>query len=262
MAASTNRTVNRALDIITLVAKNNEEGLTFSDISSMLEIPKGTLHPILGSLMQYRILHLNVQKRRYFLGEELFNLGNYFSNRTNILPVIDRVMEQAVKRTGFTSFFAVLAGNEVRYLLQRVANAGLQVVASPTFGLKAHCSALGKAMLLDLNREELHRLFPDGLAVMTEHTVTDVDVLYDQLAEMHRDGIAKEREESSPHVQCVAAPIRYDGNIIAAVSISFPVWIDAPEELSVIRQALLEEKREIEEIVRQNSQAWIYSELK
>ncbi len=42
----------------------------------------------------------------------------------------------------------------------------------------------------------------------TEKSITDFDVLYDQLLEVQRTQIASECEESMEHLKCLAVPIR------------------------------------------------------
>lgn len=259
---TSNRTVNRALEILQIVADNNNDGLILSDISRMLGIPKSSISSILTSLKEGRLLNYNEKEKRYYLGGELFNLGNRYVDDSNILSSIGKVMEEAAERTGYTSFFAVLSGNEVRYLLRKVSSSLTTLPAAPQYALKASCTGVGKALLIDSTRDQLDVLFSSGIPKVTSHTITDTAELYSQLVEMRESDIAYEQEESSVGIQCKATPIRFHGKIIAAVSISFPIWINKKDEVEKIISSLRYERSQIERIVEQNPNRWVFSSLR
>jgi IclR family KDG regulon transcriptional repressor len=256
-----NRTVDRALEILDLVASNNKEGLIFSDISRELKIPKSSLSSILVSLVNNSFLAYNAKEKSYFLGEAMFNLGNRFVDNLNMLASIEKVLARTVQETGYTSFFAVLSGNETRYLLRKVSSSQTFTPASPQYALKASCTGVGKAMLLDKTKEELDALFVSGMPKVTPNTITSTEELYEQLSACKARDIVFEKEESSLNIQCRATPIRYNGKILAAVSISFPIWVTDADEISKIEQALVEEATAIERIIGQAPNKWVYSNI-
>ncbi len=256
--STTNRTVDRALEILNLVADNNKDGLIFSDISKHLGIPKSSLHPIMLSLVNARFLSYVAKEKAYYLGEAMFNLGNRFADNSNILASIERIIENAVIASGYTSFFGVLSGNEVRYLLRKVSSSQA-APASPQYALKASCSGVGKALLLDFSEDQVISLFSNGMPQITKNSITDARVLYNQLKEAKEKDIVFEKEESTIGIQCRATPIRYQGKILAAVSISFPIWVKQEEEIDKIEKILREEKAQIERLIAQNPSRWIFS---
>ena len=54
--------------------------------------------------------------------------------------------------------------------------------------------------------------------------MVDIDVLYQQLLEVRRTGIAQEKEENYEFVQCIATPLYKNGKPVLALSISFPTF--------------------------------------
>ena len=62
--------------------------------------------------------------------------------------------------------------------------------------------------------DDLKRVYPDGLVPVTENTVQSFEVLYNQLLKIRKTGFGYEKEESTPHIQCVSTPIRYQGKLI------------------------------------------------
>jgi DNA-binding IclR family transcriptional regulator len=81
-----------------------------------------------------------------------------------------------------------------------------------------HCTALGKAYLAFGTR-----VVPVNFARFTASTIVDRAALETDLVEARRLGYARDDEEFSPGVRCVASAIR-DGNgrMVAAVGLSGP----------------------------------------
>jgi IclR family acetate operon transcriptional repressor len=88
----------------------------------------------------------------------------------------------------------------------------------------AHASAMGKALLAGLPEKELRRLLGRGpLPALTEHTISEVPALLEELERIRRQGFALDDEETFPGIRCVAAPIRNArGATLAAISVTVP----------------------------------------
>jgi acetyl-CoA synthetase len=98
----------------------------------------------------------------------------------------------------------------------------------PGLGLRvrenAHALALGKVALSLLGDEELDRYIARGLRRFTPHTITDPDVLRDELDAIRAGGIASDCEELADNFCCLATPARnLDGSVVAALGISMSV---------------------------------------
>ena len=255
-----NRTVNRALNTLELISQHNEEGMTLAEIAKALEVPKSSMQSILVSLRDAKFLVYKEKEYRFFLGEALFNLGSKFTDQSNILSIIEDVMIELSDKVGYTTFFGVLVGNEIQFLLRNVPPS-IKTPAFPRYRLKAHCTGVGKALILDLEKEELEQLFKDGLPKILPNTIDSVDKLYESLVEMRLNGFGTEIEESSPGIQCIAIPIRYNGNIVAAMSVSFPVSKTEAVNEEIIKSGLKEAKSKTELIISRNISKWIYSKV-
>ena len=260
-AGSSNRTVDRALDVLGIVARHSRDGIIFSDIARALEAPKSSLSPIIISLVNKGFLNYSRNEKKYFLGEALYSLGNLFVDGSDILALIEGILAQTVEELGYTSFFGVIAGDETRYLLRRISPSQAYQSASPQYALKVSCTGLGKALIIDYSRERMDELFSEGMPSVTANTITSVDILYKQILSFRAKDIVYEKEESTPGIQCRATPIRYNGRVIAAVSISFPASISSDEEYGRIERTLMSERTKIERLIENNPQKWIFSSL-
>ncbi len=81
---------------------------------------------------------------------------------------------------------------------------------------------------------------------LTENTITDKRELEKELGKVREQGFALDREENEKDVCCVAAPIRnYQGEVIAAISISSPVFRIDKNAQNNLKEALIQTCREI-----------------
>lgn len=88
-------------------------------------------------------------------------------------------------------------------------------------GDEAHALALGKVALAMLGRDALAAYLGRGLRRFTEHTVVRPEELLAELADVRRDGVARDREEYEADFCCLAAPVRDgEGRAVAILGIS------------------------------------------
>jgi DNA-binding IclR family transcriptional regulator len=85
-----------------------------------------------------------------------------------------------------------------------------------------HCTAVGKALLAYLPRDQLALLAPDGkLQRLTARTPGSLEALEHQLRTIRERGYAVDDEEFHRNIRCVAAPVRTgDGSVVASMGIS------------------------------------------
>jgi DNA-binding IclR family transcriptional regulator len=88
----------------------------------------------------------------------------------------------------------------------------------------AHCTATGKVLLAHLPDDRLDRLLVGWeLKEKTPHTITDHQLLREELMRVRRRGWAHNRYESEPDHLSVGAPVRNAmGDVVAAMSVVGP----------------------------------------
>lgn len=197
-----------------------ENGSTLGEISATLRIGKSTVHRLLATLKDHDFVWLDPQSSRYMLGSRILQLSQNVAMSWGE-PILARLAEA----TGETCNLAVLEGAEVRYVVIKESKNPLRMSGQAGRKLPAHCTALGKALLADLSRKDLMRLYgkKQRLETPTPNSISTVAELCDYLERTRPAGAFVDNEEMFSGVICVAAPIRNrHGRIIAAVSISFP----------------------------------------
>ena len=95
-----------------------------------------------------------------------------------------------------------------------------------------HCTAIGKALLAYADDELQAAVLSGPLDRRTPHTVVAPGVLRRQLDRVLETGLAYEREESTPGLLCVAAPVLDVAGqaAVAAISVTGPVGRFRPEQ--------------------------------
>ncbi len=242
------RAADRTIRAIEYVAAS-PSGRTFSQIVEHLDAPKSSIHPILRTLCERGFLMVSPDTRLYRTGARLFECGNSYLEQTDALALIRGQMRRIVDACSETCHFGILEGGDVLYLLKIDSPEPIRMYSSVGRRLSAYATALGKALLSDHTPAMLKALYPEGLKPVTDRTVVHMDELAAQLAAVRETGLSYESEESDQHVRCVGAPIRKDGRIVAAVSVSVPLFRAEEEKMRFIGDLLRNARARIEGIV-------------
>lgn len=134
------------------------------------------------------------------------------------------IMHTVVEGCGETCHLGVLSKGDVLYLAKVNSPQAIRMFSMTGRRLPAYSTAIGKALLRDLEPEQLRELYPDGLKALLPNTVTDFDALYGQLLEIRKQGFAYEQEESNENIRCIAVPLCTGGRVTAAMSVAIPTF--------------------------------------
>lgn len=244
------RATQRVIEMLERLTSGPAQGMTLTELASELDAPKSSLFPIIHTLYKLHMLSLNEDTGRYSIGYKAYEIGNSYIRRGGLTMDIQSQMRLIVEECGETCYFAQLAGGDVFYLYKVDSKEPIRSVVSPGERLPAYATGIGKALLSGKTKEEVIRLYPEGLKALTPHTITEMDRLCYQLDEIHKNGLAFECEESTQYIRCVAVPIRRDGGVIAAMSIAMPVFRYNPEKESLVIRLLREAQVKLETLLK------------
>ncbi|MGB9605209.1 MAG: IclR family transcriptional regulator [Bryobacteraceae bacterium] len=199
--------------------------LSVSQVSRRLEIPKSTAHNLLRTLEAFDFLHQDPADRRYRLGPRLFELSRLFCHHTPLLAAARPHLERLAAETHETVKLGVLSEDEV--LILAAVESPYQLHTRGDEGKRAplHCTGLGKAILAVLPGEQVRQIAARwGLPKYTARTITALEALEKELAQIRSRGYALDWEENEEGVVCVAAPIPDpQGGLWASISVSAPI---------------------------------------
>lgn len=238
----------RVLNLLQAVA-SHAQGLTLTEISELAGSPKSSLFPIVHTLVEEGYLVLRPNSSRYTLGIKMFELGQCFLEQVDLFTEIKTEMHHIVNVCSETCHFGILEGSDVLYLHKDDSLEPIRMFSSVGKRLPAYGTGLGKALLSDCDADDLRRLYPNGLKPLTEHTITDLQVLAAQMEQIRASGVAYEKEESNLLIQCVAVPVKKSGRIVAALSIAVPVFRATDEKMELCKGLVINARKKIERLL-------------
>ena len=203
------------------------QGISFGDLSTKVDLSKGTTHRLLSTLAFLGYVRQDVETKKYNLGFKLVELGNRMLSQIDFRTEARSFLVDLAESTKETVHLVILDQNEVLYIDKVESNShptGLRMASMLGSRIPAHCSAVGKVLLAALPEKQLNRLVSSkGLPRRTENTITDLGKLKEHLELVRKNGYALDTEENEIGIRCVSAPIRDQrSEVIAAISISVP----------------------------------------
>jgi DNA-binding IclR family transcriptional regulator len=219
------QSVERVLDIIEALS-TEQNGLGVTELSRRIGLHKSTTHRLLSTLAR-RGYATKREDGGYRLGVKLIEAVSYYIGSLELQTEARPYIAQITSELGLTSHLAVLEGDQVVYIERMDVFSGAKMYSQIGRHMPAYCSSLGKCLLSRFAKSELRRVLAHcDFAPHTPHTLTDFDVLYEDLKLTRARGFAVDNLEYSLNNRCVGAPIfDYRGEIIAAISASGPPTI-------------------------------------
>jgi len=218
------RAVDHALQLLSCYSEKEEMGVT--ELSKRLGLHKNNVFRILATLEFRGYIEQNKKTEGYRLGPKIFELGLIFKYQMGLIKHAKPIMEEIVKRHNETTYLGVLRNIYAIYIDNVETTHMVRVVSRVGSQIPAYATAIGKVQLAYLPSDELERLFKERkLRPLTENTITDKNVLMEELKKVAQEGYALDNEEFEKDVRCVAAPIRdYTRWVVAGLSISGPAF--------------------------------------
>lgn len=198
--------------------------LTVSELAVLMDVPKGTMHRIVRQLDHDGLLMPEPGSRGYVPGPRLLSFSmNVIHSGMRSAPR-HAILERLSAKLGETCNFGMISGGALVYV-DRVEAAwplGLRYEAGSRVPM--HCTSMGKLLLSYLpKRRRDHLLSVLPLHRYTENTLTDIDELEAEFAEIRSCGYSLDNQEFLAGVVCIAVPVRDgDGNVRASVAASAP----------------------------------------
>jgi DNA-binding IclR family transcriptional regulator len=212
------QSIERAAAVIRLLASRPVQ-LGLSDISTSLQLPKGTAHGILRTLVQVGFVDQDRTTGRYRVGAGLTAVGPHFLDVNEIRARSLNWADPLAARTGESVRVGVLVDDEVLIVHHVFRPDDSPQTVDIGAVLPAHACALGKVLLAyDPHAEQS---LPAELDRYTARTVHQRRELMAALAETRAHGYASEIGELTPDEASIAAPILgFGGLVVAAIAIS------------------------------------------
>ncbi|MEU9530413.1 IclR family transcriptional regulator [Streptomyces sp. NPDC048210] len=227
----------------TLARSSGPRGV--SELARELNLTRSNMHRTLQTLTAAGYTRVVADGGGYECTLKLFELSSTVMERVDVRRCASAHIARLGEFTKETVHLSVLDRSDAIFLDKIESPQPVRAYSSVGGRAPAHCVATGKALLSWLTDAELGAVLSGGLSSWTERTLTDPEVLRQELAEARATGCAVNRGEWRISVGGIAAVV-FDANgaPVAAVGVSGPVDRVLPEE-SRYRRAVLDSVREI-----------------
>jgi DNA-binding IclR family transcriptional regulator len=240
------QSVYRALSLLSFFNRHRPR-LGITELSRMMNLPKGTVHGFVRTLSKMGYLQQDPSTRKYGLGLKIYELGAILADSLEINEKAAGPVRRLVNRTRLTSRIAVWDGDSILLTLNIDSRYHDSFVKQIGPRIPAYSSGAGKAFLAFLEPSELRTYFDrTDLIAHTPNTITQKKKLLRELEEIRRRGFSEDREESTPGIACIGAPIfGREGRLEAAISLSGDPERILGEQQKILVDLLLKTAREI-----------------
>ncbi len=242
----THKPTLRVLRILELLA-NSKEKLTLSLIAKKLEMPVGTLSPILQTLQEAK--YVKCKEKIYNLDFKILELSSNIKRENSVFELIKKHMRNIRDLTKQTCQLGILKGGNVLYLEKLDGNTQVQLKSFIGTSYPAYATSLGKALLSNKTKKELQTLYPKNFEKITTNTLNNINDLHKQIKQIKKEKIALESGEMNPQIECMAIGIEHKNKIIAALSISYLIFYSNENFKQKNKRILLQEKKKIEKAI-------------
>jgi DNA-binding IclR family transcriptional regulator len=236
--------VKRTLDFIELFAEQRRP-LSLSEISRLLGVPMSSCFDVIRSLQERGYLYELGQRGGYYPTQRIVRLAAQITQNDPILARADLLLRALRDEFDESIALSQATGLNAKYLLVYEPSHNLRYTVQVGGELRSlNATSVGKALLASLPPGELDAVLRKKLVAMTEHTITDPELLRRDLREGEARGVFVNREESTLTMITMSARFAWNRTNYF-VTIAGPIHRMEPK-LDLAEQKLRETARRLE----------------
>lgn len=217
------RPVQIALELVQQLGRIQPAGT--SELARELGLPKSTVQRALLSLAEAGWIETGAREQgRWSLTVRagLAVGGSNYATRKLRMTAFP-VMEELRQKTKESVYLAMRDGHQIGLIERLDSLAPMEQVWPLWRGGPMHSTSLGRAILADLDPQDLDAYLARPFSVMRHQKPVTVEALVKELDETRKRGFATSLGDNSPNENAVGAAIRHPtGHPFAAISISGP----------------------------------------
>src|SRR5690625_3447436 len=220
---NTLQTLSRSIRVLKLFSPTQSE-FSLTEFNEVLDISKSILQRILRILVHEVLLDKNHVSKMYKPGLQLYFLGKLVESKSQLISISQKYMEKLNQETGETITLNIINQNKRQCIGYVLAKHELSTLAFVSNESPLYAGASAKTLLAFMAKEKKEKYLNSvDLERVTEHTITNKNMLINELDEIQTNGYSITESERVLGVFAVSSPIlnRF-GEIIASLTITIP----------------------------------------
>jgi DNA-binding IclR family transcriptional regulator len=210
----------RCLRVLELLAEEPFE-LSLSDLAARLAIPKASAHRLCATLLEAQLVEQDQRTRRYVLTTKVLWIGSGYLRHSAVYRAAFFPMQELAKHTPGTAQLGVVDNDQVLFVHSVGSPGSPHAFADVGLRRQLHATASGKIFLAAMSWPEIENIMSSGCKKYTDRTITSIDRMKQEIAEVQRKKYAINIEELLPGYWVLAAPvIGREGRTVAAISLT------------------------------------------
>ncbi len=230
--------------IAILEALSRHRAINLENLAKSTGLPKATLLRFLSTLVGLGYVHRD-NADQYSLTLKMFSVGSRGLEHLDLINLANPIAQSLCDRLGETVHMGVLEEDEAVYVLKKESSFTIRMYSRVGKSIPLYCTAIGQVLLSGMDEGELSSyLNRVTLRPFTPNTIRDREQLAEELDLIRERGWAQDNEEHEMGTLCIGAPIKdYSGSVIAAMSVSWPMFRYNEEEEKRNANAIREASR-------------------
>lgn len=225
---------------------DRREPVGLTEVARATKLSKTTAYRILSTFVESNII-LKDTHGRYQVGPAVVKWAATYNRRSGLLEMSRDVLKIMRDYSGETIHLFVFENGRAYYLEKLESPSPLVMRSKVGAELNLYSTGGGKAILSSLPFDYIKSyLEKTVLERRTTSTITDSDMLIQQLKIYKTRGYSEENQENEEGIRCVAAPIvDSNGFPLGAVSVSAPAYRFDDKKVVILGRKLAQETAKI-----------------
>jgi len=215
--------LTKGIKLLTVIAEA-EAPLSVRELSELTALPRPTVYRLLAVLSDAGLIRQSSSGHTFKLGMTLVSIAHRALDQTDIRDIAHEHLLKLRDETGETVHLAVYSNGAMLYVDNIESHERVRMKCSLGTTVPMHSTAVGKAHIAFSLPHERERILERlDLHNVTGLSITSLDELRTEIADVQRRGWSTDEEENERDIFCFGAPILdRNGLAAAAISISIP----------------------------------------
>jgi DNA-binding IclR family transcriptional regulator len=198
---------------------SSRNGLTFIEVMRQTDLPRGTVHRLIGALVEVGYLETRNNRKVYVLGQRPLRLLLLGAPQVAVADCARPVLERLVDRLGETAFLARLAGDQVESAAMVLPESERHSYVQPGRVMPLHAAASAKAIFAFQPETVVDRVLARPRVAFTPRSRTLKRQILSELRRVRETGYAECLDELDPGVSSYACPVHIRGGVLYSVGV-------------------------------------------